>query len=82
MTADRVKPAHIERRPEDEQTRQSTTMAKTTAIQPMAKIHEPQTAVVGKRNTATSTPSEARVCTKQKFERKVYGKDKGNSSRD
>ena len=65
MTADRVKPAHIERTPEDEQTRQSTAMLKTTAILPMAKIHEPQTAVVGKRSTATSTPSEAGVCTKQ-----------------
>ena len=32
VTADRVKPAHIERTPEDEQTRQSTAMSKTTAI--------------------------------------------------
>ena len=31
----------------------------------MAKILEPRTAVVGKRSTATSTPSEAGVCTKQ-----------------
>ena len=65
VTADRVKPAHIERTPEDEHTRQSTAMSKTTAIQPMAKILEPQTAVVGKRSTATSTPSEAGACTKQ-----------------
>ena len=65
VTADRVKPAHIELSPEDEQTRQSTAMSKTTAIRPMAKIHEPQTAVVGKRSTATSTPPEAGVCTKQ-----------------
>ena len=65
VTADRVKPAHIERTPEDEQTRQSTAMSKTTAIRPMAKILEPQTAVVGKRSTATSTPSEAGACTKQ-----------------
>ena len=65
VTADRVKPAHIERTPEEEQTRQSTAMSKTTAIRPMAKILEPQSAVVGKRSTATSTPSEAGVCTKQ-----------------
>ena len=65
VTADRVKPAHIERTPEDEQTRQSSAMSKTTAIRPMAKIHEPQTSVVGKSSTATSTPSEAGVCTKQ-----------------
>ena len=65
MTADRVKPVHIERTPEDEQNRQSTAMSKTTAIRPMVKINEPQTGVVGKRCTATSTPSEARVCTKQ-----------------
>ena len=65
VTADRVKPAHIERTPEDEQTRQSTAMSKTTAIQPIAIILEPQTAVVGKRNTATSMPSEAGACTKQ-----------------
>ena len=62
MTADRTKPAHIERTPEDEQTRQSTVMSKT--IRPMAKIPKPQTALVGKRSTATSTPSEAAVCTK------------------
>ena len=31
----------------------------------MAKILEPPTAVVGKRSTATSTPFEAGVCTKQ-----------------
>ena len=78
VTADRVKPAHIERTPEDEQTRQSTAMSKNTAIRPMAKIHEPQTTVVGKKNTATPTPSEAH---EPKFERTVYGKDKGNSSR-
>ena len=65
MTADRVKPVHIERTPEDEQTRQSTPMSKTTAIRPMVKILEPQTAVVGKRSTATSTPSEAGACMKQ-----------------
>ena len=68
VTADRVKPAHIESTPahiEARLTGQSTTMSKTTAIQPMAKILEPQTAVVGKRNTSTSTPSEAGTCTKQ-----------------
>ena len=65
VTADRVKPAHIERTPENKQTRKSTAISKSTALQPMAKIHEPQTAVVGKRSTTTSTPSEAGVCNKQ-----------------
>ena len=66
VTADRVKPAHIERTPENEHTRQSkaTAISKPTALQPMAKIHEPQTVVVDKRST-TSTPSRARVCTKR-----------------
>ena len=65
VTADRVKPAHIERTPENEQTRQSTAMSKTNGKRPTAKIHEPQTAVVGKRSTTTRTPFEAGVCTKQ-----------------
>ena len=65
VPANRVKPAHTQRTPEDEQTRQLTAMSKTTAIRPMAKIHEPQTAEVGKRSTATSTPSEVGVCMKQ-----------------
>ena len=58
VTADRVKPAHIERTPENEQTRQSTATAisKLTALQPTAKIHKPRTAVVGKRSTTTSMP--------------------------
>ena len=60
VTADRVKPAHIERT-----TGQSTAMSKTMAMRPMARILEPQTTVVGKRSTATSTPSEAGTCTKQ-----------------
>ena len=64
-TADRVKPGHIERMAENEQPRQSTVMSKTTAKRPTAKFHEPQTALVGKRSTTTSTPSEAGVCTKQ-----------------
>ena len=67
VTADRVKPAHIERTPKNEHTRQSkaTAISKPTALQPMAKIHEPQMVVVDKRSTTTSTPSRARVCTKQ-----------------
>ena len=59
MTADCGKPAHIERTPENEQTRQSTAMSKTTAKRPTAAIHEPQMALVGKKSTTTSTPSEA-----------------------
>ena len=65
VTADRVKPAHIKRTPENEQPRQSTAMSKTTAERPTAKNHEPKTAVVGKRSTTTSTPSEAGVSKKQ-----------------
>ena len=67
MTADRVKPAHIERTPENEQTRQSTATAisKPTALQPTAKIHEPRTALVGKQSTTTSMPSKVGVCMKQ-----------------
>ena len=48
VTAERVKPAHIEGTPENEQTRQSTAMSKTTAKRPTAKIREPQTVVVEK----------------------------------
>ena len=79
MTTDRVKPAHIERTPEDEETRQSTAMSKTTAIRPMAKIHAPQTAVVGKRSTAMSTPTEAGVCTKQSLNRQSTVKTKATA---
>ena len=79
VTADRVKPAHIERTPENEQTRQSTAMSKTTAKRPTAKIHEPQTAVVGKRSTTTSTPSEAGVCTKQNLSRQSTIKTKATA---
>ena len=66
VTADRVKTVHIERMPENEQTRQCTAISKPTALRPTAKIHEPQTAVVGKRNTTTSMPSTAK--TKEKPE--------------
>ena len=76
VTADRVKPAHIERTPENEQTRQSTAMSRTTAQWPMAKIHESQTAVVGKRSTTTSTPSEARDDTKQNLNAQFTAKTK------
>ena len=49
--------------------RQSTAAAisKPTALQPTAKIHEPRTAVVGKRSTTTSMPSKAGVCMKKKL---------------
>ena len=79
VTADRVKRAHIEHTSEDCQTRQSTAMSKTTAIRPMAKIHEPQTAMIGKRSTATSTPSEARVCMKQSLNRQSTVKTKATA---
>ena len=66
VTAVRVEPAHIERTPENEHTRQSkaTTISKPTALQPTAKIQEPRMVVVDKRSTTTWTPSRAGVCTK------------------
>ena len=76
VTADRVKPGHIERTPENEQTRQSTAISKPTALQPTAKIHEPQTAVVGKRSTTTSMPSKAGVCMKQNLNAQSTAKTK------
>ena len=76
VTADRVKPAHIERTPENEKIRRSTAMSKTTVKRPTAKIHEPQTAVVGKISTTTSTPSEAGVCTKQNLNAQSIAKTK------
>ena len=79
VTADRIKPAHIERTPEDEQTRQSTAMSKTTTIRPTAKINEPQTAVVGKRSTVTLTPSEAGVCTTQNLNEQSMVKTKATA---
>ena len=45
----------------------------------MAKIHEPQTAMIGKKSTATSTPSEARVCTKQSLNRQSTVKTKATA---
>ena len=67
VTADHVKPAHIERTPENERTRQpkATPTLKPTALQPTAKIPEPRTVVVDKRSTTTSKPSRTGVCTKQ-----------------
>ena len=76
VTADRVKPAHIERTPKNEQTRQSTAISKPTALQPTAKIHEPQTAVVGNRSTTTSMLSKAGVCTKQNLNAQSTAKTK------
>ena len=67
LTADRVKPAHMERTPENERTRQpkATPTLKPMALQPTAKIHEPRTVVVDKQSTTTSKPSRTGVCTKQ-----------------
>ena len=59
VTADHVKPAHIEGTPENERTMQptATPTLEPTASQPTAKIHEPRTAIVGKQSTTTSKPS-------------------------
>ena len=61
VTADRVKPAHIERKPENECTRQcrATTTLKPTASKPMVKVSESRTAVVGARSPTTSKPAKA-----------------------
>ena len=76
VTAIHVKPVHIECTPENEQIRQCTAISKPTALQPTAKIHEPQTAVVGKRSTTTPMPSEAGVCTKQNLNAQSTAKTK------
>ena len=66
VTADRVKPAHIERKPENECTRpcRATTTSKPMASKPMAKVREPRTAVVGARSSTMSKPSRTEVYTK------------------
>ena len=51
-------------------------MSKTTVKRPTAKIHEPHTAVVGKRSTATSTLAEAGVCAKQNLNAQSTAKTK------
>ena len=67
MTVDCVTPAHIERTPENEHTRQpkATPTLKPTASQHTAKIYELRTAIVDKRCTAMSKPSRTGVCTEQ-----------------
>ena len=58
VTADRVKPAHIEHKPENDSTQQhkATLKSKPTASKTTAKTHEPQTVVVRARSTTTSKP--------------------------
>ena len=62
VTADRIKPAHIERTPGNEHNRQpkAAPTLKPVALQPTAKIHEPRTVVVDKRQT-TSKPSRTGI---------------------
>ena len=63
MTADHVKPAHIECNPENDYITQpkATPTSKHTASKPPAKIRVPRTAVVGARSTTTPKPSRTRV---------------------
>ena len=67
VTADRVKVAHIEHKPENECTRQrrATPTSKLMASKPTAKVREPRTAVVGARSPTTSRPSRTEVYTKK-----------------
>ena len=60
VTADRVKPVHIERKPENECTRQcrATTTSKPTVSKPTVKVREPRTAVVGARSPLHRSPPE------------------------
>ena len=63
MTTDRVKPAHIKRKPEIDYTTQhkATPTSEPTASKPPAKISVPWTAVVGARTTTTPKPSRTGV---------------------
>ena len=63
MTADRVQPAHIECKPENNYTEQhrATPMSKPTASKPPAKISVPRTAVLRARTTTTPKPSKTGV---------------------
>ena len=79
LTADLVKPAHIERTPESERTRQpkATPTLKPTALQPTASLRRScrQTKHYYVEAFQNQSLHEA------KFERTVYVKDKGKSSR-
>ena len=59
VTADCVKPAHIERKPENDSTEKNrvTQKSKPMALKPTTKTHEPWTTVSRARSTTTSKPS-------------------------
>ena len=67
VTAGRVKPAHIERKSENDSTQQNkvTPKSKPMALKPTAKTHEPRTAVARARSTTTSKPSRTGVTKEQ-----------------
>ena len=82
VTADRVKPAHTERTPKNERTRQpkATPTLKPMTSQPTAKILR---ASDGRSRHTKYYYVEAfweRSLHEAKFERTVYDKDKENSS--
>ena len=67
VTADRVKPAHIKRKPENDSTQQhkATTKSKPTASKPTAKTREPRTSVARARSTTMWKPSRTGVTTEK-----------------
>ena len=67
VTADRVKPAHIKRKPENDSTHQHKAIPKSkpTASKPRAKTREPRTAVVKACSTTTSKHSRTGVKTEK-----------------
>ena len=69
VTADRVKPTHIKRKPENDYTKQykATPTSKPTASKPPAKTSVPRTAAVGARSTTTPKPSRTGVDTRKKL---------------
>ena len=67
VMADRVKLAHIERKPENVSTQQHrvTAKSKPTASKPTAKTREPRPAVARARSITTSMPSRTGVTAEQ-----------------
>ena len=67
VTADCVKPAHIERKPENDSTQQHKVAPKSrpTASKPTAKTREPPTAILRVRSTTMSKPSRTGVKTEK-----------------
>ena len=84
VTTVRVKPAHIEGKPENDYTKQhkATTTSKPTAFKPSAKTSVPRTAGVGARSTTTPKPSRIGVDTEKNWHARSTIQTKGNDSSD